>query len=155
MRFRASVIEFSCVQNLNRILATVAKLSKTCILNLTQTHLRFITQDSLVRGSSFLWCSIKQENACDEYRLEGKGEKNEIFLDVVSEHLSRILKSALKATEIKIKLVRMGTPFLCFELIFPSMSSNPKQVLHHVPVLILPSSSWERYKGPTGQPDVY
>ncbi|KAF1740145.1 hypothetical protein MXB_4062 [Myxobolus squamalis] len=128
-----------------------------CVVNLTPTNIRFITQDSLVRGSAFFWCSVKQvvyESVCDEYRLEGKGERNEIYLELVSEHISRIFKSACKAQQIKIKLVKIGSPFLCFELLFPSLTSNPRQVIHHVPVLILASSSWEKYQEPTNRPDL-
>lgn len=57
-------------------------------------------------GGANLWCEILQQNLFDEYRIEGKNERNEIYLEVVMEQLSRALKSSLNATVVKLKLTK-------------------------------------------------
>ncbi len=57
-------------------------------------------------GGANLWCEVLQESLFDEYRLEGKDERNEIYLEVMMEQLSRALKSSLNATVVKLKLTK-------------------------------------------------
>lgn len=52
----------------------------------------------------------------DEYRIEGKDDKNEIYLEVVNENLLRAMKSGQNAQSIKIKLTKKQTPCLTFEI---------------------------------------
>ena len=47
-----------------------------------------------------------QNNMFDEYRLEGKDDRNEIYLEVNLNQLSRALKSTLNAQSVKIKLTK-------------------------------------------------
>lgn len=79
---------------------------KTCVLRLSPTKVCFILSDRIPVGGANLWCEILQENLFDEYRIEGKDERNEIYLEVVMEQLSRALKTALNATAVKLKLTK-------------------------------------------------
>ena len=42
----------------------------------------------------------------DEYRIEGKDDRNEIYLEVNLDQLNRALKSTLNAQAVKIKLTK-------------------------------------------------
>ena len=57
-------------------------------------------------GGGNLWCEILQENLFDEFRIEGKDDRNEIYLELTMELLSRALKSSLNASMLKIKLIK-------------------------------------------------
>ena len=49
---------------------------------------------------------FSQNNMFDEYRLEGKDDRNEIYLEVNLDQLNRALKSTLNAQAVKIKLTK-------------------------------------------------
>ncbi len=57
-----------------------------------------------------------QSNIFDEYRIEGKDERNEIYLEVNMEQLSRSLRSALNAQVVKLKLTKKQGPCLTVEI---------------------------------------
>ena len=61
-------------------------------------------------------CSL-QSNIFDEYRIEGKDERNEIYLELNMEQLSRALKSTLNAQMVKIKLTKKQGACLSVEIV--------------------------------------
>ena len=67
-------------------------------------------------GGANLWCEIIQENLFDEYRIEGKDERNEIYLEVTVDLLSRALKSSLGAAVVKLKLTKKQGACLTVEI---------------------------------------
>ena len=87
-------------------MATLARGVKTCVLRLSPTKVCFVLSDRLPLGGANLWCEILQENLFDEFRIEGKDERNEIYLEVVMDLFLRALKSSLNATVVKIKLTK-------------------------------------------------
>ena len=58
-----------------------------------------------------------QSNIFDEYRIEGKDERNEIYLELNMEQLSRALKSTLNAQMVKIKLTKRQGACLSVEIV--------------------------------------
>lgn len=76
-----------------------------------------------VLGNFFL---SLQSNFFDEYRIEGKDETNNIYLELVPENLTRAMKSAGSAQAVKIKLTKKHTPCLTFEITLVSVA---RQVL--------------------------
>ena len=60
---------------------------------------------------------IMQSNIFDEYRIEGKDDRNEIYLEVNLEQLSRALKTTLNAQVVKIKLAKRQGACLTVELV--------------------------------------
>ena len=64
--------------------------------------------------SSFVF--LFQSNFFDEYRIEGKDETNNIYLELMPENLTRAMKSAASAQAVKIKLAKKHTPCLTFEI---------------------------------------
>jgi len=65
--------------------------------------------------------SVFQSNFFDEYRIEGKDETNNIYLELVPENLTRAMKSAGSAQAVKIKLTKKHTPCLTFEITLVSV----------------------------------
>ncbi|XP_072859967.2 checkpoint protein HUS1 isoform X3 [Pogona vitticeps] len=113
MRFRAKIVDIGCLNQFTRVINTVAKLAKTCILRLTVDKLYFILSDKVANGGVSMWCELKQENFFDEFQMEGvAAENNEIYLEVTPENLSRALKTAQNAKAVKIKLTNKQCPCL-------------------------------------------
>lgn len=98
------------------VVTTLARSVKTCVLRLSSDKMCFILSDRIPVGGANLWCEVLQENLFDEYRLEGKDERNEIYLEVVMEQLSRALKSSLGAIVVKLKLTKKQGACLTVEI---------------------------------------
>lgn len=60
--------------------------------------------------------SVLQNDFFDEYRIEGKDERNEIYLEIVTDNLVRAMKSAQNSQAVKMKLTRKQTSCLTFEV---------------------------------------
>ncbi|KAF4801491.1 Checkpoint protein HUS1 [Turdus rufiventris] len=113
MRFRAKIVDLACLNHFSRIINTIAKLAKTCILRLTVCKLYFILSDKVANGGASMWCELSQGNFFDEFQMEGvAAEHNEIYLELVPENLSRALKTAQNAKAVKIKLTNKHCPCL-------------------------------------------
>ncbi|RMC05673.1 hypothetical protein DUI87_17758 [Hirundo rustica rustica] len=113
MRFRAKIVDLACLNHFSRIINTIAKLAKTCILRLTVCKLYFILSDKVANGGASMWCELNQGNFFDEFQMEGvAAEHNEIYLELVPENLSRALKTSQSAKAVKIKLTNKHCPCL-------------------------------------------
>ncbi|XP_041899382.1 checkpoint protein HUS1 isoform X2 [Corvus kubaryi] len=113
MRFRAKIVDLACLNHFSRIINTIARLAKSCILRLTVCKLYFILSDKVANGGASMWCELSQGNFFDEFQMEGvAAEHNEIYLELVPENLSRALKTAQSAKAVKIKLTNKHCPCL-------------------------------------------
>lgn len=66
-----------------------------------------------------------QDTIFQEYNMQGvSAEFNEIYLEVVIEHLVRALKSSQAAKSLKIKLAKKQTPCLSLEIELVTMSDE-------------------------------
>ena len=65
-----------------------------------------------------------QSNFFEEYRIEGKDETNNIYLELMPDNLTRAMKSASSAQAVKIKLTKKHTPCLTFEITLVSELHN-------------------------------
>ncbi|XP_020917230.1 checkpoint protein HUS1 isoform X1 [Exaiptasia diaphana] len=149
MRFRAKIVEISCIQRLTHVFSTLSRMAKVCVLLLTPSKLCFIFAETAGScGGVSIWSELTQENIFDEYRIEGVDESNNIFLEMVPENLLRAMKSATNALSVKIKLTKKHTPCLTFEINLPSQSSHSRIVIHDVPVGVIPQRNWEEYAEP-------
>ena len=68
------------------------------------------------KNAHFIHFFYEQGDFFDEYRIEGKDESNEIYLEVINENLVRAMKSAQNAQSVKIKLTKKQSPCLTFEV---------------------------------------
>lgn len=149
MRFRAKVVDIGCIHHLTRVANTIAKLVKKCSLRFTVEKLFFILPDQVANGGVSMWCEIKQENFFDEYQMDGVNKEfNEIYLEYVTENLSRALKSAQSAKSLKIKLTKKQSPCLTLEIELPSLACDSRTVTHDIPVTLIPRRLWGDYAEP-------
>jgi HUS1 checkpoint protein len=104
-------------------------------------------------GGSNIWCELTQSNIFDEYRIEGKDERNEIYLELSIEQLSRALRTGLNAQVVKIKLTKRQGACLTVEIVQPTLTGANRTVTHEVPVSVVPERLWPDYQEPN-MPDI-
>uniref|UniRef100_A0A8U8B7C7 Checkpoint protein n=1 Tax=Geospiza parvula TaxID=87175 RepID=A0A8U8B7C7_GEOPR len=150
MRFRAKIVDLACLNHFSRIINTIAKLAKTCILRLTVCKLYFILSDKVANGGASMWCELSQGNFFDEFQMEGvAAEHNEIYLEFVPENLWRAFKTAQSAKAVKIKLTNKHCPCLRVAVELPSLSSSSRIVTHDIPVGVIPRRMWNDFREPS------
>uniref|UniRef100_A0A673AMQ2 Checkpoint protein n=1 Tax=Sphaeramia orbicularis TaxID=375764 RepID=A0A673AMQ2_9TELE len=132
-----------------KIITTISKLTKTCVLRLTPDHLYFVLSGKVANGGVSMWCELSQVNFFDEYQMEGvSSEDNEICLEVTPENLSRALKTVQNAKAVKVKLTKKHCPCLTVAAELPTLSSVSRVVTHDVPVDVIPRRLWNEFKEP-------
>lgn len=142
------MVDINSIQHFTRVLGTVSRMAKTSALRMTPTKLYFILADNAALGGVSIWCEVTQSNFFEEYRIEGKDESNNIYLELIPENLMRAMKSASSAQAVKIKLTKKHTPCLTFEITLPSLTSHTRSVVHDVPVGVIPERNWDAYEEP-------
>ncbi|WAR04963.1 HUS1-like protein, partial [Mya arenaria] len=102
---------------ITRVVTTISKLIKACVLRITPTALYFILSEKVVNGGIQIWCELPQGHFFDEYAMEGvSAEDNEIYLEMSPENLVKALKTAQVAKWVKIKLTKKHAPCLTVEV---------------------------------------
>lgn len=150
MKFRAKIIDVGCLNHFTRVVNTISKLTKTCVLRLTPDKLYFVLSGKVANGGVGMWCELSQANFFDEYQLEGvSAEANEICLEVAPENLSRALRTAQAARAVKIKLTKKHCPCLTLAAELPTLSSVSRVVTHDIPVDVIPRRLWNDFKEPS------
>ncbi|KAF7214243.1 checkpoint protein HUS1 [Nothobranchius furzeri] len=150
MKFRGKIIDVACLNHFSRVITTISKLTKTCVMRLTPDNLFFVLSGKVTNGGVSMWCELHQANFFDEFQMEGvSSEFNEICLEVTPENLSRALKTVQNAKSVKVKLTKKHCPCLTVAAELPSLSSNSRVVTHDVPVEVVPRSLWHEFKEPS------
>ncbi|XP_062841775.1 checkpoint protein HUS1 isoform X2 [Trichomycterus rosablanca] len=149
MKFRAKINDVGCLNHFTRVVNTITKLTKTCVVRFTPDNIFFVLSGKVTNGGVSMWCELLQVNFFDEYQLEGlSADANEICLEVSPENLSRALKTAQNAKFVKIKLTKKHCPCLTLAAELPSLSSFSRTVTHDIPVDIIPRRLWHDFKEP-------
>ncbi|XP_041373139.1 checkpoint protein HUS1-like isoform X2 [Gigantopelta aegis] len=149
MKFRGKLIDIGCIQHFTRVLGTVSKLIKTCVLRISSDKLYFILSEQAVNGGVQIWCELPQAHFFDEYAMEGvSAEFNEIFLEFIPENLLRAMKTAQNAKWVKIKLTKKHSPCLTVEVDLPTIGSHQRCVTHDIPVHVIPRRHWQDFEEP-------
>lgn len=149
MKFRGKIIDVACLNHFTRVITTISKLTKTCVLRLTPDNLFFILSEKVANGGVSMWCELSQVNFFDEYQMEGvSAEDNEICLEVAPENLSRALRTVQNAKALKIKLTKKHWPCLSVAADLPTLSAASRVVTHDVPVDVIPRKLWHEFKEP-------
>lgn len=149
MKFRGKIIDVACLNHFTRVITTISKLTKTCVLRLTPDNLFFILSEKVANGGVSMWCELSQVNFFDEYQMEGVSvEDNEICLEVAPENLSRALRTVQNAKALKIKLTKKHWPCLSLSADLPTLSAASRVVTHDVPVDVIPRKLWHEFKEP-------
>ncbi|CAJ1081548.1 checkpoint protein HUS1 [Xyrichtys novacula] len=149
MKFRGKIIDIACLNHFTRVITTISKLTKTCVLRLTPDNLFFVLSEKVANGGVSMWCELSEANFFDEYQMEGvSSEDNEICLEVTPENLSRALKTVQNAKSVKVKLTKKHCPCLTVAAELPTLSSSSRVVTHDVPVDVIPRRLWHEFKEP-------
>ncbi|XP_076617188.1 checkpoint protein HUS1 [Chaetodon auriga] len=149
MKFRGKIIDVACLNHFTRVVTTISKLTKMCVLRLTPDNLFFVLSGKVANGGVSMWCELSQANFFDEYQMEGvSSEDNEICLEVTPENLSRALKTVQNAKTVKVKLTKKHCPCLTVAAELPTLSSTGRVVTHDVPVDVIPRRLWHEFKEP-------
>ncbi|KAM4533992.1 checkpoint protein HUS1 [Odontesthes bonariensis] len=149
MKFRGKIIDIACLNHFTRVVTTISRLTKVCVLRLTPDNLFFVLSGKLANGGVSMWCELSQANFFDEFQMEGVSpEDNEICLEVSPENLSRALKTVQSAKSVKVKLTRKHCPCLTVAAELPTLSSISRVVTHDVPVDVIPRRLWHEFKEP-------
>uniref|UniRef100_A0A671WV98 Checkpoint protein n=1 Tax=Sparus aurata TaxID=8175 RepID=A0A671WV98_SPAAU len=133
MKFRGKIIDVACLNHFTRVVTTISKLTKICVLRLTPDNLFFVLSGKVANGGVSMWCELSQANFFDEYQMEGvSSEDNEICLEVTPENLSRALKTVQNAKAVKLKLTKKHCPCLTIaaELVRLTWSQTVLFILH-------------------------
>eukprot|EP00066_Takifugu_rubripes_P010290 XP_003977994.1 PREDICTED: checkpoint protein HUS1 [Takifugu rubripes] len=150
MKFRGKIVDVACLNHFTRVISTISKLTKSCILRLTPQHLFFVLSGKVTNGGVSMWCELSQANFFDEYQMEGfSPEDNEICLEVTPENLSRALKTTQNAKAVKVKLTKKHCPCLTITAELPTLSSISRVVTHDIPVEVIPRRLWHEFKEPS------
>ncbi|KAL4229387.1 DNA damage checkpoint control protein [Mactra antiquata] len=149
MRFRGKLIDIACIQHFTRVVTTVSKIIKGCVLRITPSAMYFILSEKVINGGIQIWCELPQGHFFDEYAMEGVSpEANEIYLELAPENLVKALKTAQIAKWVKIKLTKKHTPCITVEVDLPTLGSHSRVVVHDIPVSVVPRRLWEEYQEP-------
>ncbi|XP_077561936.1 hus1-like checkpoint clamp component isoform X2 [Haemaphysalis longicornis] len=149
MKFRGRIVDALSIQQFSKIVHTVSKLAKDTTVRITTDCVYFILNEDAVSGGGWLWADIPQETLFQEFNMQGVSEEfNEIYLDVVVDHLVKALRSAAAAKSLKMKLTKKQTPCLTFEIELPSLVSAPRTVVHDVPVSVIARRMWANFAQP-------
>lgn len=133
------------------IVATLAKLAKECVMILGDRQMHFIVnEDQSSAASPLVWATIAADEYFPEYRMEAaRSDQEYIVLGMSSANLGRAL-SVLRGggvSSCKLKLQRIQFP--CISVIASVQSSSEaREVVHDVPVTIIPASDWSAYVVP-------
>ncbi|XP_017119606.1 checkpoint protein HUS1 [Drosophila elegans] len=153
MKFRALMQDSLYMREFQAIVATLAKLARDCVMILGSRQMHFIVnEDQSSTASPLVWASIAAEEYFPEYRMEAaRPDQEYIVLSMSSASLGRAL-SVLRTGGVnncKLKLQRIQFP--CISVIASvllSTSTEAREVVHDVPVTIIPASDWSAYVVP-------
>ncbi|XP_016987708.1 checkpoint protein HUS1 [Drosophila rhopaloa] len=153
MKFRALMQDPQYMREFQAIVATLAKLAKDCVMILGPRQMHFIVnEDQSSTASPLVWASIAAEEYFPEYRMEAALPEHEfIVLSMSSASLGRAL-SVLRnvgTNNCKFKLQRIQFPCISvIATVLLSSSTEAREVVHDVPVSIIPASDWPAYVVP-------
>ncbi|KJE95066.1 hypothetical protein CAOG_05561 [Capsaspora owczarzaki ATCC 30864] len=155
MRFKASIDIVDNVIKLQRIVATLAKISHKCVIRFTPTQLHFVLQSDVTDRAARVWSDITQTSIFKTYRIQSTHQNNEILVDISLDLLQRALKTANNADTVTMRMIRKEeTPFLVLDVVLrpqntrPGQNSRPRLLCQQIPMLILHHSLIDDYQEP-------
>jgi len=151
MRFRAKLKDSGLFL---RLIQTVEKIDKHCMLHLTPKKIQFILVKELEHGFQ-VWSAMNASSLFNDYLIESKAD-NEISFSINLNHLARALKCGDKSPSqyILIKLTKKGDmPYLSLSMeISPTRSMMLTQ---DVPIQPLSTEQMKAFIEPTlPDPDI-
>ncbi|XP_023165362.1 checkpoint protein HUS1 [Drosophila hydei] len=156
MKFYAEMLDVLYMREFHAIAATLAKLAKDCIMILAQEQMHFIVNEEHCSTSSpLVWVSIASKDYFPEFQMTPARPEQEFIVLVMSAmHLSRALavlrsgsSSSVHSCKLNLKQIQFPCISVIASVVSPS-SSEPREVVHDVPVTVVPPSDWISYMLP-------
>ncbi|XP_047205187.1 checkpoint protein HUS1 isoform X2 [Girardinichthys multiradiatus] len=88
MKFRGKIIDIACLNHFTRVVTTISKLTKTCVLRLTLDNLFFILSGKVTNGGVSMWCELLQPTLSSISRIV----THDVPVDVIPRRLWQELK---------------------------------------------------------------
>ncbi|KAG7452492.1 cell cycle checkpoint [Guyanagaster necrorhizus] len=163
MRFRTTIDN---VPTFFRIIQSIEKLQKKCIIKFTETNMHLICNSDTNEGGIQVWSQIKVESIFSGYRIQSNAS-NEITVALFSEALLAALRSASSSTtgalssfeaeEVVMKLAKKSDQaVLSFEITGMTRVGRRVKVTHDVKIEVMKPSDVERLNEPMcPEPDTH
>ncbi|KDN52969.1 cell cycle checkpoint [Tilletiaria anomala UBC 951] len=151
MRFRTGI---EAISTLLKVFQSVNKISTHCILNLSPDEVRIIcTGES---DGVQIWTTLTKDQFFKDYRVESK-YKNIINLEISTEMLISVLKSAQDTSDVTMRLAKRGSdPLLSFAIVSMSHTGAKMEIEHEVLIKLIKPPDWEQIREPhCPEPDVH
>ncbi|KAH8094491.1 cell cycle checkpoint [Cristinia sonorae] len=161
MRFRANVVQ---PLTFARIMQTIEKLQKRCVVKFTETELHIICSHDVSDGGVQVWSQIKVDALFTDYKIQSNAG-NVITMTLATEALHAALRSAaapsvggpLSETDITMKLAKKNDQaVLSFEILGTSRSGKHMRVAHDVRIEVMRPQDVDKLQEPLcPEPDVH
>lgn len=160
MRFRASI---SNVPTFFKIIQSIEKLQKKCIIKFTETSMHIICNSDANEGGIQVWSQIKVDALFTGYRIQSNAA-NVITMALPSDALLAALKSASSSAstaseteEVIMKLAKKnGQAVLSFEINGLTRVGRKVRVAHDVKIEVMRPVDVERLREPLcPEPDLH
>uniref|UniRef100_A0A914XLR1 Proliferating cell nuclear antigen PCNA N-terminal domain-containing protein n=1 Tax=Plectus sambesii TaxID=2011161 RepID=A0A914XLR1_9BILA len=118
MKFSAKITDQGSAETFSKVVHTAAKLSKKCVLRIGVDKMCFVQNETHKDHAHALWIEIVANHIFQDFRLDGLSpEANEVVLEIAPDEVARVLRPAVLAKQIRIKLTKKdNTPHMTFEI---------------------------------------
>lgn len=146
MKFRSRITSKRFIELFIQVSSTIAKLAKVCVLRVCPDRLCFCPMGLLDKAQ--LWGEVMR-GVFHHFCMEGVSQEfNEIYLELMSEHLARAVKNAGNASSLKLQLTNKLRPCLTVVVELASCPGHTRAMVHDLPVKVLPRRWWKEYIEP-------
>ncbi|KAF8339769.1 checkpoint protein Hus1/Mec3 [Cantharellus anzutake] len=153
MRFRAKIEH---VLNYSRIVQTVEKIAKQCVMRWSPEELQIICEGGDNEGGVQIWSKFRVASLFTDYRIQSNSE-NMIHMQISTEPFVQALRSAQSSPDVVIKLAKRDElAVLRFDFQAVSHQGKNIQVIHDVRVHVMRQEEIARLEEPQcPEPDVH
>ncbi|KAJ3717088.1 checkpoint protein Hus1/Mec3 [Lentinula raphanica] len=150
MRFRAGIEN---VTTLFRIIQSVEKLQKKCIIKFTEDNMHVICNSDANEGGIQVWSQIKIDSIFNSYRIQSNSN-NEITVNLSCEALMGALKSA--STSAGTSNSTSGSTYETDEVIVKLAKKNDQAIEHDVKIEVMKPADVAKLNEPMcPEPDIH
>lgn len=151
MKFSAKMQDPEYMREFQNIIVTLSKLTKECVINISPEKMYFIANEESGTAAPLVWVEIDANLYFPEYNVKLQDDNHpHIMLSVSPANLSRAL-TLLRSNARTCKMNLINIQFSCLRIevdVISQSSEQSRQIVHDVPVSIIPRSDWEFYEVP-------
>lgn len=151
MKFRALMQDPEYMREFQNIILTLSKLTKECVINISPDKMYFIANEESGSAAPLVWVEIDASLYFPEYYVKLQDDNHpHIMLSVSPANLSRALQ-VLRSNARTCKINLINIQFSCLRIevdVISQSSEQSRQVVHDVPVNVIPRSDWDFYEVP-------